>query len=147
MEETSASSRAEMLKARKKRCVCKFCGGPLSLKRIVFSNFEDSRIELYCDRCDRVEFGTEPAVYRSAEDFVDQLNYNFYPDMDDNAARRQMNIAKICEIMAWGYRHLGLIDQEGFTVTLPETAHHWEECLTFRDREMTEEAADGGSDH
>ncbi|MEE0435691.1 MAG: hypothetical protein UDB11_09885 [Peptococcaceae bacterium] len=147
--EESMQGRAAMLKERKKRCCCKFCGGELSIKRIVFSNFEDARLELYCDYCDRIEFGVEPEIYHCAENFVDQLNYNFFEDMDDNAMRRQMNVAKICEIMAWSYRYMGLVDQNGFTVPIAHDPNHWDECLTLRDADLDQESEtmDHGTDH
>ena len=34
-------SRVEVLKKRVARCVCKYCGQPLTLKRIIFNDFED----------------------------------------------------------------------------------------------------------
>lgn len=39
-----------------------------------------------------------------------------------------MNIAKICEIMAWGINTLVFIDQNGFTVSLPAMATS-DQCL------------------
>lgn len=144
--EKDMEKRVEVLRKRKKRCCCKFCGGELSLKRIVFSNFEDAKVELYCGHCDRVEFGIEPEIYRSAESFVDQLQYNCYPDMDDNAVRRQMNVAKVCEIMAWGYKHLGIIDQHGFTIPLDLNLHHWDECLVLRDSDLDSKESGAHSD-
>ena len=41
-----AQGRVEMLKRRAQRCVCKHCGGKLSLKRIIFSEQDDARIEI-----------------------------------------------------------------------------------------------------
>lgn len=60
-----------MLKKRTKRCVCKYCGGKLKLRRIIFSEYEDARIEIFCSQCDRIEFGVEPEISRSAEYFVE----------------------------------------------------------------------------
>ena len=47
-----SKKRVEMLKNRTKRCVCKYCGGKLKLKRIIFSQHEEGRIEIFCDHCD-----------------------------------------------------------------------------------------------
>ena len=41
-----SESRMENLKRRAKRCVCKYCGQPLSLKRILFSDHTDARMEI-----------------------------------------------------------------------------------------------------
>ena len=96
-----AQGRVEMLKGRAKRCVCKYCGGRLRLKRIIFSDHEDARVEIYCDNCERIEYGVEQEIYQSARYFVDELKFNCYPNQDANESTRRMTIAKVCEIMAW----------------------------------------------
>lgn len=68
--------RLEMLKKRVKRCVCKSCGGPLSLRQLDYNEFEDARIELFCAHCDRLEFGIEPEIYMSAQYYVDEFRVN-----------------------------------------------------------------------
>lgn len=132
----SPKTRTEVLKDRKKRCVCKFCGGNLSLKRISFSQFEADKVELYCDQCERIEFGVEPEIYHSAENFVDQLSFNYYTDINNSERSRQMNIAKVSEIMSWGYKDLGLTDADGFTVALKKDIHQWGECLVVDDNDL-----------
>lgn len=42
-----ASGRVDVLKQRAGRCCCKFCGGKLVVRRIIFSEDEDARIELF----------------------------------------------------------------------------------------------------
>lgn len=49
----------------------------------------------------------EKEIYQSAEFFVEEMAFNHYPDLDDNQRRKQMNIAKVCEIMAWENRNMG----------------------------------------
>lgn len=61
------------LKKRVARCVCKYCGQSITLKRIIFNDFEDARIEIYCGHCERIEYGIEPQIYESATSFVDQV--------------------------------------------------------------------------
>ena len=108
--------RLALLKARAKRCVCKYCGGKLELRRIAFSDYGEARSELYCPVCQRIEFGTEPEIYQSAVYFVDNFEFNHYPGLDANEKTRRMNIAKVCEIMAWGDKNIGLLTENGFTV-------------------------------
>lgn len=114
--DNTQQSRINELKARTKRCCCKFCGGELEVKRIIYSEYENSRIEIFCKNCERIEYGVEKEIYQSAEFFVDEMEFNHYPDLDDNKRRKQMNIAKVCEIMAWENRNMGFIDTNGFTV-------------------------------
>lgn len=69
MLEHNTTERIDMLKGRTKRCVCKYCGSNLRLRRIIFSTYEDTRVEIFCENCNRIEFGVEPEVYVSAEIF------------------------------------------------------------------------------
>ena len=138
----ASTDRLETLKARAKRCCCKYCGGPLTLKRLIFSDFTDARVEIYCDHCGRIEYGVEPEIYKSAENFVDNLAFNYYTDMDQNEQTRRMNIAKVAEIMAWGYKNTGLLNDEGFTVPLTYKDHLMEQCLVITDEELRAEGVD-----
>lgn len=147
MHTYQATGRIEVLKRRVKRCVCKYCGGNLKLKRIIFSEHEDARVEIFCRNCDRIEYGVEPELYQSAKYFVEELAFNCFPNLDDNEQTRRMNVAKVCEIMAWSHKDLGIITEEGFQIPLPDsTAHRLiGECVILTEadlviqREMVEE--------
>lgn len=144
MEDLYASiDRVDTLKQRAGRCCCKYCGGPLSLKRLIFSDFTDARVETYCEHCERIEYGVEPEIYKSARNFVDNLGFNYYTDMDQNAQTRRMNIAKVAEIMAWGYRNTGLLNDDGFTVPLSYKDTMMEQCLVITDDMLRAEGDDG----
>ena len=53
----NSQKRLEMLKQRSQRCVCKYCGGALRVRQIVFTEYEDARIELFCKDCDTLSLG------------------------------------------------------------------------------------------
>ena len=108
--------RREILKKRVKRCVCKYCGSSLNINRIVFSEFEDARIELFCENCDRIEYGVEPEIYQCAKSLAEELELNLFPEFDDNENTKQLNIAKLCEIMSWENKQLGFLNHEGFQI-------------------------------
>lgn len=125
--------RVEMLKKRVKRCVCKSCGGPLSLRQLDYNDFEDARIEIFCNHCDRLEFGIEPEIYTSAQYYVDEFRINMYPDMGNNQLARRMSIASVADIMSWAMQNLGYLTKEGFT-TKPEMKDALlRECLIMDD--------------
>ena len=107
-------SRVESLKKRAKRCNCKFCGSKLEVRRIIFSDYEDARFEIFCPECDRIEYGVEPEIYQSAVYLVDTLKFNHYAELSQNEQTRKMNIAKVCEIMAWVCKTLGFLSADGF---------------------------------
>lgn len=134
-----SKKRIDMLKKRTRRCVCKYCGGRLKLRRIIFSDYEDARIEIFCKDCDRIEFGVEPEIYASAKYFVENSKYNCYPDLDDNEKTKQMTIAKICEIMAWQDQNIGILNNEGFCVSLNLNENFVGECVTLSDEDLEED--------
>lgn len=118
MSEQVAPEHLDELVSRVKRCKCKYCGTPLELRRIVYGKYQDARVEIFCQVCDRIEYGVEPEIYQIAAYFVDELKYDAYPDLDNSQRTRGMNIAKVTEIIAWGCKNLGILDQNGFTVPL-----------------------------
>ncbi len=136
-----ATGRVEELTARAKRCICKFCGGRLVVRRIIFSEDEEARIELFCSQCDRIEYGVEPEIYSNAVCFVDRFQFNHYPDLDNNAQTRRMNIAKVCEIMMWGDKRLGLLNQNGFQVPVQRQNTLDDDILLLTKSMLKEEAA------
>lgn len=136
MSDNLASARVDMLKARAKRCCCKYCGGDLRVKRLIFSDYEPARVELYCENCDRIEFGVEPEIYQSACYFIDELEFDAYPNLDANDTTRRMNIAKVCEIMAWENKQLGILDENGFNIALNFDQNMLGECIILDDEDL-----------
>ena len=134
-----SQKRLDMLKQRTKRCICKYCGSKLKLRRIIFSEFEDARVEIFCSECNRIEFGVEPAIYGSAKFFVENSAFTCYPDMDDNALTKQMNIAKVAEIISWGNQNLGFLNNDGFTVPLNIDESFIGECITLSEDDLDDE--------
>ena len=126
-----SGKRLEMLKGRSKRCVCRYCGGHLILKKIIFSEHEDSRVEIFCESCGRIEFGVEKEIYLSAKFFVEETAFNCYPELEENARTMQMNIAKICDVMAWENHNIGILDNNGFQVPLKINENFLGECITL----------------
>lgn len=112
----ASKKRIDMLKSRTTHCVCKYCGSRLHVRRIVFSNTEGARVEIFCENCGRIEFGVEKEIYQCARSFVERFAYNAYLDIDDGATARRMTIAKVCDIIAWADKKRGFLDEEGFNV-------------------------------
>lgn len=138
----NADNRIETLKRRSKRCCCKFCGGKLSLKQLIFNEFDQARVELYCDHCQQIEYGVEPEIYQSATNFVDTLGFNYYPELNQNDRTRRMNIAKACEIIAWGFKTNGFLTAEGFTYPVQQTARSQSQCLVLTEDDLSKETGE-----
>lgn len=128
--------RLNILKARTKRCVCKFCGNSLRIKRIIFNEFEDARTEIFCENCNRIEFGIETEIYRSAKYFVDTFDFNCFPYFDNSERTKQMTVAKVCEIMAWENKNLGFLSDEGFLVPVQNNHLLSGECFVLSDEDI-----------
>lgn len=130
--------RLEMLKKRVQRCVCKSCGSSLSLRQIDFHDFEDARIEIFCEQCDRMEFGIEPEIYTSARYYVDEFQVNFYPDLGDNMVTKKMTVASIAEIISWSLQNMGYLTKEGFVVKPTMEGKLLGECIVLNDQMLDE---------
>lgn len=111
-------NRMEDLISRSERCCCKQCGGKLEIRIVVYNKYGGSGAELYCDHCQKIEYGTEPEIYRAAKDFVDRLGFNHFVDLEENERTYMLNIAKVCEILSWGTKYWGLLGKDGFTISL-----------------------------
>lgn len=134
----NSDKRVNILKQRTRRCVCRYCGSRLKLKRIVFSDYEDTRVEIFCSNCDRIEFGVEQEIYNSAKYFVENTRFNCFPELDDNERTKEMTIAKVCEIMDWEARNLGIVNEKGFTVELNINENILGKCITLSDDDLTD---------
>lgn len=132
------AGRVDMLKRRVKRCVCRNCGKPLTLKCITFSEIDEARTEIFCSYCNKIEFGVEPEIYQCAKYFVEEIGFNYFPDLDQNEKTKRMNVAKICEIMAWENKNLGILDKDGFKVALDFNENMIGERVILTDRDLDE---------
>lgn len=103
----------ETLRRRAARCVCKFCGQPLKEKFIIFNKYGGQGTELFCEHCQRIEYGVEPEIYSLAEEFFDNYDFNYYLDMEEDETARELNIAKLSEVLTWTVRKMGLLDENG----------------------------------
>ncbi len=105
-----------MLQERAHRCVCKFCGSELRLKRLTFSHEKSMRIEIFCQQCNRIEYGVEKETYLCAKNFVETLGFQYYQDVEEGENSKRMNIAKVCEIISWADKKRGFLDENGYTL-------------------------------
>ena len=108
--------RVQGLRQRTKRCKCKYCGGKLRLKQIVYNTTIEPRIEIFCEECQRIEYGVEPEIFHLAKYYVDSYGCDYYPELDASEAKDRMNVGKVCEIIFWALNGLNLVDMEGFKV-------------------------------
>lgn len=127
----SHSLRIKHLKKRATHCCCRYCGGELHVRQIIFYTQADARIELYCDQCQKIEYGVEKEIYESAKAFVQSTKFNHFSDMEENEQRLQMNIAKVCDLTTWQLKRLGLLKDEGFCVPVHQNDVEIEGCTTF----------------
>ncbi len=134
--DSKSKKRLEMLKNRSNRCVCKYCGGKLKVRQIVFSDYADARIELFCKDCNRIEFGVESEVYSSAKFYVEETTFNCHPDLDDTERTKQMTIAKVCEIITWQNQNIGILSPEGYNIPLHMNQNYVGEAITLTDEDI-----------
>lgn len=114
----SSEDRILQLKNRTIHCVCKYCGSKLHVRRIIFSSAEGARVEIFCEKCGRIEFGVEKEIFQCAKTFVERFKFNLYPELDDGAMVKRMTIAKVCDIITWADQKRGFLDEQGFRVPI-----------------------------
>ena len=132
-----ADDRLQELRGRVKRCCCTYCGGELVLRRITTGREDTGRVEIFCPNCDRIEFGAEKEIYQVAKYYTNTLKFDYYPELDDSERKRRMNCAKACEIIHWGCKNLGLLNQDGFTTALEiDTSVMGEDIILTADKLM-----------
>ena len=143
------SPRVVELRKRTRRCRCKYCGGHLRLKQIVYNSIIEPRIELFCEKCLRIEYGIEPEIYQLAKYYVDEFGCDYFPELDDGDYKERMNTAKVCEIMFWALNGVGYLDMEGFKYPLTMSEQLVGESLTFELDALEElgDALKGDVDH
>ena len=93
-------------------------------------------MEIYCDHCKRIEYGVEPEIYDVAEYFVDELGFDYYKDLDNNIRKREMNIAKVSEIIDWGCKNLGILTEDGFATPVNLNTALLGESLLIEDKQL-----------
>lgn len=64
------------------------------------------------------EFGIEPELYRLAKYYVQDIGFDYYPEIEEGPTKEKMNVTKMSEIINWCCYNLGLIDDNGFTIPL-----------------------------
>ena len=74
----------------------------------------------------KIEFGVEHQIFAVAEYFVEETGFRCITDIDNPVLEKQMNIAKVAEIISWGFVHLGYTDENGFCypVNAPDMLLH-----------------------
>lgn len=107
---------------RSERCVCRMCGGPLEPKIVIYNKYGGSGLELYCPHCGKIEYGTEPEIYRLAKDYVENVEYDYFVEMEADERHKQLNISKVCETLSWAFKKLEVMDSKGM---------HVDKCCNF----------------
>ena len=114
----------EELVERKKHCVCKQCGGELDVALIIYNKYGGSGEELYCTHCQKQEFGVERLVYQMAEYYVENFQFNYFYDMEENDVNFQLNVAKVADMISWIFKNVDLLDQNGLKEKIPDYEYY-----------------------
>ena len=108
------------------------------MRRILYGNNPQGRVEIFCTECDRIEYGVEPEIYVVSKYFVEEFNFNIFPNNDNSETTTQMNIAKICDIIAWGCKNMGILSARGFDVPLDIKKSILGEDVIFHDDDLSD---------
>lgn len=135
-QKNETSERIFQLRKRTNRCVCRYCGNALSLRKMTYAAYDEAKIDIFCDYCNRLEPGVEPEIYKIAEYYVDEMNYDYYPDLEYSERKRRMNIAVVCDMLSWGYKSIGILDDDGFKINIDFKEELISDSLSISDQEL-----------
>ena len=133
------------LKNRLESCCCRYCGGDLILKSIVPGKKVEGKIEIFCDNCDRIEYGVEKDVYKIAKYFVEEMQFDYFTDLEEKVLKHRMNVAKICDIIMWGLTNLGYTSDTGLKYPIEISDLILGEDIIFTDNDLLKTIAGGDS--
>ena len=111
------------LTERAKRVVCKHCGGELVTALIVYDIYGGAGEELYCPHCQRQEFGVEKEIYDLAWYYVENFQFNYFYDMEENEVNFRLNVAKVADMLSWMLKNIGLLTTDGLKNEIPDYAY------------------------
>ena len=106
--------RYAMLQQRAQHCCCRYCGEPLTVRMVIYNKYGGAGAELFCGSCMRIEFGTAPEIYQTAKNFIDAVDFNYFPELEDNEVTYRLNVAKVCDLLGYCCKDWGLLDDGGF---------------------------------
>lgn len=135
-KQNAENERLRELKIRTKNCCCRYCGSELKLRRILYGNVKEGRVEIFCSECSRIEYGVNKEIYHVAKYFEDEFQLNLYPENDDTVRTYQMNVAKLCDIISWGCKNLGLLEYDGFKVPVDISKSILGEEIVLYDKDL-----------
>jgi len=101
------------LQDRRNRCVCKCCGHALEWRMVIFNQYGGQGVELYCPKCEKIEFGIEPEIFNLAQKFVEEYDFNYYVEMEEGSFSRGMNVSKVGQILGWSLKEIGVLTENG----------------------------------
>lgn len=113
----------ELLK-RIEHCVCRHCGGKLTTSLVIYDIYGGAGEDLYCPHCQKTEFGVEKAVYDLAQYFVENFQFNYFYDMEENETNFGLNVAKVADMMSWFLKNINLLDENGLKDNLPDYTYY-----------------------
>lgn len=130
------STQLAALQDRAKRCVCKYCGSKLVLRKLTYGKIEEGRVEIFCPNCNRVEYGVEPEIYEAAKYLVKEINWDYFSEVENCLKKDRMNMSKAAEVISYGLDALGLLDEQGFRCKVEMKKDLLHEDILLSDNEI-----------
>lgn len=110
----------DALKMRTEHCVCRQCGGQLTTSLVIYDIYGGAGEELYCSNCKKIEFGVEKEIYELATYYIENFQFNYFYDLEENDSSTRLNIAKVADMMSWLLKNINLLDRSGLKDNLPD---------------------------
>ena len=48
------------------------------------------------------------------KNFIDAVEFNYFPELEENDVTYQFNVAKVCDMLSWCCKDWGILNENGF---------------------------------
>ena len=65
----------------------------------------------------------EKEIYDLAWYYVENFQFNYFYDMEENEVNFRLNVAKVADMLSWMLKNIGLLTKDGLKNEVPDYAY------------------------
>ena len=65
----------------------------------------------------------EKEIYDLAWYYVENFQFNYFYDMEENEVNFRLNVAKVADMLSWMLKNIGLLTKDGLKNEIPDYAY------------------------
>lgn len=132
------STRTKMLQKRSERCICKYCGGELEVRSIVFNDIVEQERNFIVSIVIGLNLGQKKKFIKMRNILWKKWITIVSQIQTIQKQLGQMSVAKVCDIMNWIITHLGFVNEDGFCVPVNSDRYMLGKNILLTDEDLAE---------